>query len=170
MRSLMVAGLAMSALAFAAADAASGGGDAPAGEKKSIVPAKYAGKYKNGGSDPLAEFIKEQCSGKEGFEFPAFFSLCRLNNIPEEQVSKYEAAIAAEAHGAPGRARMTLRNMLATIARKEGKLKGLDKKDHEVVVAKPAVSGAAAKQAEAKADVGKGSAPATKSAGNGKKK
>lgn len=115
---------------------------------KSIVPAKYAGKYKDGGSDALAGFIKEQCVGKDGFEYTAFFQLCRLNGIAEDQVAKYESAVASKAQGANGRARMTLRNMLATIARKTGKLKAQDGTEHDVAVAKPAVSGAAAKAQE----------------------
>jgi hypothetical protein len=117
-------------------------------EKKSIVPAKYAGKYKDGGSDALAEFIKEQCTGKEGFEFPAFFALCRKNELPEEKVAHYEGQVADNLHGSQGRARMTLRNMLATLVRKNGKLVGLDGSDTELHLPKPAVSGAAAKAKE----------------------
>lgn len=117
-------------------------------ESKSIVPAKYAGKYKGGGNDPLALFIKQECVGKDGFEFSAFFNLCRLNGIAADQVDKYEAAVASKAQGANGRARMTLRNMLGTIARKAGKLKKQDGTEQDVVVAKPAVSGAAAKAQE----------------------
>lgn len=115
---------------------------------KSIVPSKYAGKYKDGGSSPTSQFIKEQCVGKEGFEFSAFFQLCRLNGIPEEQVKRYESDIAEKKHGAQGRARMTLRNMLATIARKNGKLKAQDGSEKEVVEAKAPVTGAAAKAQE----------------------
>ena len=119
--------------------------------KKSIVPAKYAGKYKDGGSDALAEFIKEQCTGKEGFEYGAFFTLCRNNisgNLTEEKIAHYEGLVNEKAHGSQGRARMTLRNMLATIARKEGKLVGLDGSEVEIDLPKPAVSGAAAKAQE----------------------
>lgn len=115
---------------------------------KSIVPAKYSGKYKDGGSDALAEFIKGQCTGKDGFEFTAFFALARKNGLDETKVAHYEGQVAEKRQGANGRARMTLRNMLATIARKNGKLTGLDDKEHEVAVAKPAVSGAAAKAQE----------------------
>ena len=115
---------------------------------KSIVPSRYAGRYKAGGSDELAEFIKTQCNGKEGFEFPAFFQLCRKNGLPEEKVAHYEGQVAAKRHGAEGRARMTLRNMLATIARKNGKLVGLNGEEVGITLAKPALSGAAA---EAKA-------------------
>lgn len=117
-------------------------------EKKSIVPAKYAGKYKGGGSDALAEFIKEQCTGKDGFEFPAFFTLCRKNGIAEDKVSHYESLVEDKAHGAQGRARMTLRNMLASIARKNGKLVGINDEETAIDLPKPAVSGAAAKAAE----------------------
>lgn len=125
--------------------------EAPAVEAKvtkSIVPQKYNNKYKNGGSDALAVFINEQASGKEGFEFPAFFALCRKNGIDEAKVAHYEGLVAAKAHGAEGRARMTLRNMLATPARKNGKLVALDGTEVEVVVAKQAVTGAAAKAQE----------------------
>lgn len=120
--------------------------EAPTEEKKtkSIVPARYAGRYKAGGSDELAEFIKAQASGKEGFEFPAFFQLCRANGLPEEKVAHYEGQVAAKRHGAEGRARMTLRNMLATIARKNGKLVGLNGGETAINLPKPALSGAAA--------------------------
>lgn len=127
------------------------GGDIVKGSK-SIVPSKYAGKYKNGGSDPLAEFIKSQCVGKDGFEFSAFFQLNRINGIADEKVKHYEDQVAAKLNGANGRARMTLRNMLATIARKNGKLKNLAGEDVEVVVPKQTVSGAAAKQQAATAE------------------
>lgn len=118
---------------------------------KSIVPAKYGNKYKNGGSDALATFINEQASGKEGFEYPAFFELCRKNGIDEAKVAHYEGLVAEKAHGSQGRARMTLRNMLATIARKNGKLVALDGSEHAIDLPKPAVSGAAAKAQEAAA-------------------
>lgn len=120
-------------------------------ERKSIVPAKYANKYKDGGSDALATFIKEQCTGKEGFEFPAFFALARKNlggSLTEEKVAHYEGQVNANAHGSQGRARMTIRNMLATLARKNGKLVGLNGKEVAVDLPKPPVSGAAAKAQE----------------------
>jgi hypothetical protein len=124
--------------------------EAPATEKstKSIVPSKYAGKYKDGGSDALAEFIKSQAVGKDGFEFSAFFELCRKNGIAEEKVAHYEGMVARKEHGAEGRARMTLRNMLATPARKNGKLVALDGTEVAIDLPKPAVSGAAAKAQE----------------------
>lgn len=115
---------------------------------KSIVPSKYAGKYKDGGSDALAEFIKGQCVGKDGFEFSAFFELCRKNGIAKEKVDHYESLVTNKAHGAEGRARMTLRNMLATPARKNGKLVALDGTEVAIDLPKPAVSGAAAKAKE----------------------
>jgi hypothetical protein len=120
---------------------------APAAEEKttkSIVPAKYAGRYKGGGSDALAEFIKAQCNTKEGFSFENFFSLCRKNGLDEAKVAHYEGQIAEKRLGSQGRARMTLRNMLATIARKNGKLVGLDGSETDVSLPKPALSGAAA--------------------------
>lgn len=134
-----------------AADAEVGSGEAPT-EKKSIVPSKYAGKYKGGGSDALAAFINEQCTGKEGFEFSAFFALARKNGLPEEKVSHYEGQIAEKRHGAQGRARMTLRNMLATIARKNGKLVGLNGEETDIDLPKPAVTGAAARAQEQAAE------------------
>jgi hypothetical protein len=123
--------------------------EAEAPAKKSIVPSKYSGKYKGGGSDALAEFINKQCSGKEGFEYPAFFELCRKNGIAEAKVDHYQKLVADKVHGSQGRARMTLRNMLATVARKDGALVGLDDTPVSIDLPKPAVSGAAAK---AKAD------------------
>lgn len=116
---------------------------AEASAKKSIVPGKYAGKYKDGGSDALAEFIKSQCVGKDGFEFTAFFALCRKNGIAEAKVAEYEKAIADKKHGAQGRARMTLRNMLATPARKNGKLIALNGDEISIDLPKPALTGAA---------------------------
>jgi hypothetical protein len=123
---------------------------APAEEKKpkSIVPARYASRYKNGGNDVLAEFIKAQCNTKEGFGFPAFFQLCRANGLPEDKVAHYEGQVAENRHGAQGRARMTLRNMLATIVRKDGKLVGNDGAVAELSLPKPTLSGAAAKAKE----------------------
>jgi hypothetical protein len=113
-------------------------------ETKSIVPSRYAGKYKAGGSDELAVFIKEQATGKDGFEWPAFFQLARKNGLPEEKVAHYEGQVASKRHGAEGRARMTLRNMLATIARKNGSLTGLNDEAVSITLAKPVLSGAAA--------------------------
>lgn len=113
---------------------------------KSIVPSKYAGKYKGGGSDDLANFINDQCKSSDGsFSFPTFFQLCRDNGIDDTKVAHYATQVAEKRHGAEGRARMTLRNMLATTARKNGKLVGLNGTEVEINLPKPAVSGAAAK-------------------------
>ena len=114
---------------------------------KSIVPSGWKSK-----GDELSKFINEQCSGKEGFEFSALFELCRKNGIPNEKIAKYEQAIADKQHGAPGRVKMTLRNMLATPARKNGKLVGLDGADVSVTIAKAALTGAAAKAKETAAE------------------
>lgn len=141
-----------SMLAMACFQAEAEAGSAAPTEKKSIVPSKYSGKYKGGGSDALAEFIKTECTGKEGFEFTAFFALARKNGLPEEKVAHYEGQIAEKRHGAQGRARMTLRNMLATIARKNGKLTGLNDEETAIDLPKPAVSGAAAKAQEQAAE------------------
>ena len=118
---------------------------------KSIVPAKYAGKYKNGGDDPLAVFIKNQCTIDNAFSFDRFFDLCSANGIAQDKVDHYKGQVAEKRHGAEGRARMTLRNMLATFARKNGKLVGLDGEEAEINLPKPALTGAAAKAAESKA-------------------
>jgi hypothetical protein len=124
--------------------------EAPAEKKetKSIVPAKYAGRYKAGGSDALAAFINENCKGKDGFEYPAFFELCKKNGIDEAKVDHYAGQIKDNRHGSQGRARMTLRNMLATIARKNGKLQNLNGEEVAINLPKPALSGAAAAAAE----------------------
>jgi hypothetical protein len=120
-------------------------GNGEAKVKKSIVPAKYAGKYKDGGSDDLAKFINEQCRGKEGFDYGQFFELCRENGLPEDKVAMYEGQVEAKRLGSQGRARMTLRNMLATIVRKDGKLRNLEGDDIDIELPKVALAGAAAK-------------------------
>jgi hypothetical protein len=112
--------------------------------KKSIVPAKYAGRYKDGGNDALAGFINDICRGKEGFDYAKFFELCRENKLPEEKVAMYEGQVEAKRLGSQGRARMTLRNMLATIVRKEGKLRDLEGDDFDIELPKVALAGAAA--------------------------
>lgn len=121
-------------------------------ERKSIVPARYAGKYKAGGNDALAEFINKQARGKDGFEYGAFFELCRKNGLAEEKVAHYQAQVAEKRHGAQGRARMTLRNMLATIARKNGKLVGLDGAEVAIDMPKVELTGAAKAAQEAKTE------------------
>lgn len=127
--------------------------EASAPAKKSIVPSKYSGKYKDGG-DTVAQFVKEQSSGKEGFEFGAFFSLCRKNGIEEAKVAHYESLVADKAnnHGIEGRARMTLGNMLRAKARKNGKLVGLNDAETTFDIPKPAVTGAAAAAQETAAE------------------
>jgi hypothetical protein len=118
---------------------------------KSIVPSKYSGRYKNGGEDPLAQFIKAQCADDKGFSFEKFFELCSANGIAQEKVDHYKGQVAEKRHGAEGRARMTLRNMLATFARKNGKLVGLDGAETEVTLPKPALTGAAKAAADKQA-------------------
>ena len=122
-------------------------GDAPKATK-SIVPAKYANKYKGGGSGNTAAFINGQVGSDDGIVFPSFFELCRKNNIPEEQVAKYEGQVAEGQHGSQGRARMTLGNMLRAKARKDGKLVNLNGQDVELNEPKLVVSGAAARKQE----------------------
>jgi hypothetical protein len=111
---------------------------------KSIVPAKYAGRYKDGGSDALAQFINTECKGTDGFDYDKFFELCRINGLPEDKVAHYQAQVDSKRLGSQGRARMTLRNMLATIARKNGQLKALDEGLVEVELPKVVLAGAVA--------------------------
>ena len=118
---------------------------------KSIVPSKYSGRYKNGGTDELAQFIKSQCETEQGFSFEHFFELCTKNGIAQDKVDHYQNQVSEKRHGAEGRARMTLRNMLATFARKNGKLIGLDDAECPVNLPKPALTGAAKQAAENKA-------------------
>lgn len=120
-------------------------------ETKSVVPAKYAGKYKDGGSGPTAEFIKAQCTGKEGFEFPAFFDLASKNGIAEDKVAAYRQKVADNVAGAPGLARMTLGNMLRALARKQQNLKDLKGKTVDVLEPVLEVKGAAKAAQDAKA-------------------
>jgi len=114
-------------------------------ERKSIVPSKYGTKYKKGGSDDLAKFINTQCTAESGFDFDKFFDLCRANGLDAAKVDHYQQQVADKRHGAPGRARMTLRNMLATPARKNGKLVGLNGEEvplHVPAAITPATSAA----------------------------
>jgi hypothetical protein len=113
------------------------------------VPSKYSGRYKNGGEDPLALFIKEQCATPEGFNFGKFFDLCSKNGIADEKVDHYRNQVSERRHGAEGRARMTLRNMLATLVRKNGKAIGLDGSEVAINLPKPALTGAAKAAADA---------------------
>lgn len=124
-------------------------------EKKSIVPPKYNdGRYKNGGNDPLAEFIKGIAYDKGELVESTFFELARKNiggSLTEEKIAHYEAQCTDKRQGAAGRARMTIGNMLRSIARKQGFLLNLSGDKVEITgLAKPAVSGAAAKAQEAK--------------------
>src|SRR3954470_2891275 len=116
---------------------------------KSIVPSKYSGRYKNGGEDALAVFIKEQCASVEGFSFEKFFELCDRNGIAAEKIDHYRKQVEEKRHGAEGRARMTLRNMLATIVRKNGKALALDGSEVAIDLPKPALTGAAKAAADA---------------------
>src|SRR5215472_15206004 len=91
--------------------------------KKSIVPTRYAGKYKDGGNDELAKFINEECKDKDGFSYEKYAELCKLNGLPADKVDHYLRQVTVEKRlGSQGRMRMTLRNMLATIVRKDGML------------------------------------------------
>src|SRR4249920_497844 len=125
---------------------------APATEKtsKSIVPAKYAGKYKDGGSDALATFINDQCKNGDGFDYGRFFDLCLENGLPKDKVDHYAAQVESKRLGSQGRARMTLRNMLATIARKNGSLKDLEGDFVDIDMPKVVLTGAVAAAAAKK--------------------
>ena len=125
---------------------------------KSIVPPKYAGRYKAGGSDALADFINQECRVNGAFDYDKFWELCKTNGIADNKVDHYANQVAEKRHGSQGRSRMTLRNMLATFARANGKLKNLSGEEVAVLVEKPAVSGAAAKAQESKAEGGEASA------------
>lgn len=120
-------------------------------ETKSIVPPKYAGKYKGGGQGPLSDFIRSTCGEGDKFSFTAFFDLCRKNGLPDDKVAIYEGEVSEKKRGAEGRARMTLGNSLRAIARKNQKLVNLN--GEEVEVAEPAIkaSGAVAAAQAAKA-------------------
>lgn len=137
-----------------APEQASGGAPAPApseGETKtvkSIVPTKYAGKYKSGQRDALGTFIDEQCVVDNAFSFDKFFDLCKANGIPEDEVNKYKVQVDAKVGGAAGRARMTLRNRLTPLARKGDGMKGLDGKTYDVKLPPVKASGAAAPKTE----------------------
>lgn len=119
---------------------------------KSIVPSKFNdGRYKNGGSDPVAEFIKAKAYDKGQVVLSSLYALARANGIAEEQVAKYEAQTEVEkpAQGAAGRARMTIGNMIRAKARKNGKLVDLSGNEELFEgLAKPALSGAAASAKE----------------------
>lgn len=104
---------------------------------KSIVPSKYAGKYKNGGDDALAVFIKEQCTVDGKFDFNKFGELAKINGIDAAKVDGYLAAIAEKKGGAAGRMRMTLRNSMTPLCRADAKgeykgIKGLDGETYDV--------------------------------------
>jgi len=103
-------------------------------KSKSIVPAKYAGKYK-GAQDELSQFITDQLTVDGKSDIRRLFTLCRANGIADEHIVKYEEAVAAKAHGAEGRTRMTLRNRLATLVRKNGKLTDLEGAEVALTVA-----------------------------------
>ena len=94
---------------------------APAKANKSIVPSKYAGKYKKP-MDELAKFLDDNATTEGTLDPIKLFAICRANGIADAHIEPYEKAVADKAHGASGRARMTLRNRLATIVRKEGGL------------------------------------------------
>jgi hypothetical protein len=121
---------------------------------KSIVNPKYAGKYKGGNEDALAQFINDQCKGSDGFDYNSFFELSLKNGVPQEQIDKYRPQIEEKRHGSQGRTRMTLRNIIATNVRKTGKAIALDGTEVSLHLDKPQVTGAAATAKDSKASNG----------------
>ena len=136
-------------------------GGAEAKEVKSIVPSKYAAKYKDpNNDDPLRTFIKEQCG--QPIDLSKFYALLRANGIAEEHIKKFEVLTEnlgnddkgnpiKPAGGVAGRAVMTLRNRLTPIARTDKGIVGLDGKTYDVRLPPAPKTGAVAKAAEAKA-------------------
>lgn len=125
-------------------------------EIKSIVPSKYAAKYKDpSNDDPLRKFIKEQCGTP--IDLVKFYALLRANSVGNEHIEKFEAVTTnlpegqKPAGGVAGRAVMTLRNRLTPIARSDKGLVGLDGKTYDVKLPPAPKTGAVAKAAEAKA-------------------
>jgi hypothetical protein len=124
-------------------------------EIKSIVPSKYAAKYKDPkNDDPLRSFIKEQCGSP--IDLVKFYALLRANGIGDEHIKKFEAITTdlpegtKPAGGVAGRAVMTLRNRLTPIARSDKGIVGLDGKTYDVKLPPAPKTGAVAKAAEAK--------------------
>jgi len=74
---------------------------------------------------------------------PAEYGNLLRDYIAKHKVDHYASQVNEKRHGAQGRARMTLRNMLATIVRKNGKAIGLDGDEYAVNLPKPALTGAA---------------------------
>lgn len=134
---------------------------AEAKEVKSIVPSKYAAKYKDASNDdPLRTFIKEQCG--HPIDLVKFYALLRANGVADEHIKKFEDVTIGlgndekgnpvkPAGGVAGRAVMTLRNRLTPIARKGEGVKGLDGVTYDVRLPPAPKTGAVAKAAEAKA-------------------
>lgn len=142
----------MAGVAFAPsadAGAAAPAVETPATAPKSIVPSKYAGKYKNGGSGAVPDFIKSQAYEGNDLVPDSFFSLCTVNGIDADKIAHYKAQVDAKTQGSAGRARMTLGNMLASKARKQGFLLNQAGEQVALDVPKPALGGAAAKAAAA---------------------
>lgn len=130
---------------------------------KSIVPSKYASKYKDpSNDDALRTFIKEQCGENGKINLPKFYELLRKNEIADEHIKKFEVLTEnlgndekgnpiKPAGGVAGRAVMTLRNRLTPRARTDKGLIGLDGKTYDVRVAPAPKTGAVAAAAEKKA-------------------
>lgn len=112
---------------------------------KSIVPAGWKSK-----NDDLKQYIDTACADDKGaFDFTKFADLAKANGVDAGKVDHYSGVVASKAHGAEGRAKMTVRNMLASIVRKNGKIVSVDGTETPMTLAKPAVSGAAAAAKEA---------------------
>ncbi len=110
--------------------------DVPKGESKSIINPKYRDKYKtpdwlggviNGLSNKMVEVekkIKDE-NGKEktiktkkpeGVNVDTLIALATENKCDEKSIARIEAAKGT--NGAEGRARMTIRNMLQSVAKR----------------------------------------------------
>lgn len=143
-------------------EAVAGAGAEGSKEVKSIVPTKYASKYKDpANDDALRTFIKEQCGENGKINLPKFYALLRANGVADEHIKKFEDLTEnlgndekgnpiKPAGGVAGRAVMTLRNRLTPIARSDKGIVGLDGKTYDVKLPPAPKTGAVAKAAEAK--------------------
>lgn len=101
---------------------------------KSIVPSKYSGKYRTDKTE-LAKFIDTQTKGEDGkLSTDNLFALARANGIAEDKLTRYIDSVASGAHGAAGRSRMSIGNMLRSVAKKEGNLSDLQGQAHPLVI------------------------------------
>lgn len=97
----------------------------------SIINEKYKGKYK-GASDPIGELINAQCvgtqEGNKGINLDDLFAMAENNHIGGDKIAEFKGQVGQK--NATGRLRMTIGNMLRSIAIKRGGLFGADGKWH----------------------------------------